>query len=595
MILRKATRSVSRMYSRAGLPLVGPTLWSLILLMPTLVVVDCVIATPSSADEVLIHVVQPVSSKMILPTTFPLPGEPSQTIDIVACRGEYEPASFVVRPLARDIVGLQVAGTDLVGSAGMLPKDAIDIHIVKIWYQSGGGWNHIGHSHLGVTSTLVPELLVKDDQLVKVDHVEKQNHIRLKFSSGAKHLSAHDLASSERVRLVVPAEEFPVRDSVELQPVNIPRNETRQFWITLHVPHTAKPGAYTGKVFLKMQGTIIGSFDLNVTVPPFDLAAPSVTYSLYYRGWLSDKPTISSEQKSRTQFEAELRDMLAHGVTNPTIYQRLDRTQLDDVLKIRESVGMATDKLFYLGTGTGNPTTGKELEVLSKRIKHLLSIPAVSRFREIYIYGVDEAQGDRLASQRHAWDLVHRLGVKVFTAGYKGTFDRVGPKLDLIVLAGQPDQDEIQKFHAAGNKVFSYANPQVGPENPYVFRKNYGIDLWRNGYDGAMTYAYQESMGFIWNDYDHPRWRDHVFAYPTVDGVIDTLAWEGFREGVDDVRYITTLEKSLANVKSAQLASKHGLILEVDKFLDELRGYKGDDLDGVRRRIVSYITELQKK
>jgi hypothetical protein len=27
-----------------------------------------------------------------------------------------------------------------------------------------------------------------------------------------------------------------------------------------------------------------------------------------------------------------------------------------------------------------------------------------------------------------------------------------------------------------------------------------------------------------------------------MEGVIDTLAWEGFREGVDDVRYITTLE-----------------------------------------------------
>ena len=28
-----------------------------------------------------------------------------------------------------------------------------------------------------------------------------------------------------------------------------------------------------------------------------------------------------------------------------------------------------------------------------------------------------------------------------------------------------------------------------------------------------------------------------AMAYPTVDGMIDTIAWEGFREGVDDVRY----------------------------------------------------------
>ena len=31
----------------------------------------------------------------------------------------------------------------------------------------------------------------------------------------------------------------------------------------------------------------------------------------------------------------------------------------------------------------------------------------------------------------------------------------------------------------------------------------------------------------------------------TVDGVIDTIAWEGYREGVDDVRYVTTLQKAI--------------------------------------------------
>ncbi len=594
MTLRKVTRSISRTCSRAELRLFGPAIWGLLLVVPTLVAVDCVIAMSSSAGEVLIHVVQPVSSKMILPTTFPLPGEPSQIIDIVACRGEYEPASFAVRPLVRDISGLLVEGTDLDGTSGTISRDNIDIRIVKAWFQGGGGWETIEQTHLLRKLSLVPELLLKDDHLVKVDQKGKRNQILLDFPSGPRYVSPNDLASANE-QLIVPAHAFPVRDTTQLQPVDIPKNETRQFWITLHIPHAAKSGTYTGKIFLKEQGVIIGGFDLNVTVPPFDLAAPSITYSLYYRGQLSDKPTISSELKSRTQFEAELRDMMAHGVTNPTIYQPLDRKQLNDVLTLRESVGMLPDKLFYLGTGTGKPTTTKELDGLSKRIEYLLNIPAVRRFPEIYIYGIDEAKGDRLASQLQAWQLVHRMGVKVFTAGYKGTFDKVGAMLDLIVFAGRPNLDEMQKFHAAGNKVFSYANPQVGPENPYIFRKNYGIGLWRNGYDGAMTYAYQHSAGFIWDDCDHLKWRDHVFAYPTLDGVIDTLAWEGFREGVDDVRYITTLENSLADVKSSHRAIKQGLIEEVDKFLDELRGYKSNDLDGMRRRIVSYIIQLDSK
>ena len=38
-------------------------------------------------------------------------------------------------------------------------------------------------------------------------------------------------------------------------------------------------------------------------------------------------------------------------------------------------------------------------------------------------------------------------------------------------------------------------------------------------------------------------YRDHVFAYPTSNGVIDTIQWEGWREGVDDTRYVATLIK----------------------------------------------------
>jgi hypothetical protein len=568
--------------------LARPALCSLCLMLSTLLGVDCVMATLPSSEEVLIHVVQPLSSKQILPNTVPLPGEPKDVIDIVACRGEYEPASFAMRPLVRDIAGLLVEGTDLDGNQGTIPRYNIDIRIVKAWFQGGGGWETIDQSRLGRGSTLVPELLLKDDHLVQVDQEAKRNQIRLDFSGGARYVSTNDLASAKE-RLIIPAHTFPVRDATQLQPIDIPRNETRQFWITVHIPATAIAGNYKGKISLKENGTIIGSFDLRVTVLPFDLAKSDLTYSIYYRGQLSDEPTISSELKSRTQFEAELRNMIAHGVANPTVYQRLDRRQLNDVFEIRESVGIVPDALYYLGTGTGNPATIEGLRELRNRIKYLMDIPAVNRFRETYVYAIDEAKDERLISQQKAWSIVHDVGAKVFVAGYKGTFERVGNTLDLLVLAGRPNKEEIRKFHAVGGKVFSYATPQTGPENPHLFRRNYGLDLWRNDYDGAMPYAYQDSMGFIWNDFDHSRWRDHVFAYPTVDGVIDTLAWEGFREGVDDVRYVTTLEKLLRHVDP----SADKTAADAKSFLDGLREDLPLELDLVRRTITEYIMKLQ--
>jgi hypothetical protein len=93
-----------------------------------------------------------------------------------------------------------------------------------------------------------------------------------------------------------------------------------------------------------------------------------------------------------------------------------------------------------------------------------------------------------------------------------------------------------------------------------------------------MDYAYQHGFGHVWNDFDDPTYRDHVFAYPTFHGVIGTIQWEGFREGVDDVRYLATLLKRIEDAKAdparkplASEAAQWVATLDVTRDLDELR------------------------
>ena len=40
--------------------------------------------------------------------------------------------------------------------------------------------------------------------------------------------------------------------------------------------------------------------------------------------------------------------------------------------------------------------------------------------------------------------------------------------------------------------------------------------------------------------------RSWGFVYPTIDGVIDTISWEGQREAADDVRFITLFRQLAA-------------------------------------------------
>jgi hypothetical protein len=144
-------------------------------------------------------------------------------------------------------------------------------------------------------------------------------------------------------------------------------------------------------------------------------------------------------------------------------------------------------------------------------------------------------------------------------------------------LNGPPKPDVVSRWHRKGKRVFNYGNPQSGIEDPVIYRKNYGLGLWCAGYDGAMVFAYQHSFGHIWNDFDHPEWRDHVFAFPTTSGIVDTVPWEGFREGVDDMRYLSTL---LEMGKIPEKAIRESVCPQVEN---------GTDLDRIRKQIVEKI------
>jgi hypothetical protein len=485
------------------------------------------------------YVRKAITNDKMLPKTFPIVGGVANELSIAACRGEYEPATFAICALA-DIQKLTVLATDMKGPNGTIPASAVDIRVVKCWFQSGVQiWDTNGR-------ILTPELLLKDDSLVRVDLENKHNYVRTLGPDGKETYVLVSGPDSEGMREIQP------RDASTLQAVDIEAETTKQFWVTVRVPDDAAPGCYEGRIRLTAAGVPPGELILRVRVLPFTLEKPLLRYSIYYRGKLTSdgRGSISSENKSPEQYEAEMRDLKAHGVEYPTVYQGYDEELLDRVLKIRKKAGMTGGPLYSLGISTGNPTTPAALEALRSGVRKWLAMAGQYGYDELYVYGIDEATGERLKSQRAAWQAVHQAGGKVFVACYKGTFELMGDLLDVAVYAGPPVAEEADKYHQAGHQIFSYANPQVGVEQPETYRRNFGLLLWKTGYDGAMDYAYQHSFGHSWNDFDHQRYRDHNFTYQTADGVIDTIQWEGFREGVDDVRYLTTLLKAIKVAKA---------------------------------------------
>lgn len=135
-------------------------------------------------DRVLaVYAVPAISSIKRLPDVIPPDGELSDQVKIIAAKGEFEPASFVVFPL-KDISALELRVSALVGRQREIPAAAIDAKVVKCWYQAGTAW----HSYFAdpTRRELVPELLLHDDSLIRVDYKTQDNYLRADCGRGWK-------------------------------------------------------------------------------------------------------------------------------------------------------------------------------------------------------------------------------------------------------------------------------------------------------------------------------------------------------------------------------------------------------------------------
>jgi hypothetical protein len=479
-----------------------------------------------------------------------------KTIVTLVAPGSYSSASFAINTIDASKCGaIQITASDLTKQDSpqiKISSSSIKINYVKIWYQGGTAWKGIAPDK---TRVLVPELLVNDPTLIKVDKAQKRNYLKITKNNHSIYVdvSKDDYLTGGSVKAMIP--DLDVKDSSTLQPIDL--DGPQQLWIKTTVNKNISAGDYRGSLSIKNGGAVILQIPLQVTVYPFQLPPPKLEYAIYYRSQLFKRGgTISSEYKDETQFRAELADMREHGIANPTIYQGTDDWSLvKRALELRHEAGFIDKKLYYVSLSAANAVNQDSESKLKSTINKLTSLALPYGYTEIFLYGIDEASREEQKKQLSSWRVTQGLGAKIFAAGKVGTYDNTDAVLDLLVLAYEPNISEIQKFHYAGKKVFTYAFPQSGPENPDIFRRDYGITLWKAGVDGAMPYAYMHSFGSSWNDFDSAKYRDHQFVYPTADGVIDTIAWEGLHEGIEDVRYLTALENYISQLKNNSCGS----------------------------------------
>ena len=535
-------------------------------------------------------------------------GADGSRVSILAAPGEYESASIVLRaPL--DVNHVQLSASDLVGTNGRIAAAAVDLKVVKCWFQDGNAWKAIEKNW---ETVFVPELLLNDEALVELDEQTQDNYLRVANANGETNrvwISERqfpDPKEKERVASI-PAKLFPIRDAERLQPVRFFADKNKQFWVTVHVPEDAAPGAYRGKIHLTAGDKKLGALSLTVQVLPFKLAEARTWYdlnkpfttSLYYWGEpiTNDVATIGAKNKSLAQLGAELTDLRQHNVNDPILIWSPDLlyrnpSLLHAALKVREEAGMRGGSLCFGDSGSLQVRTNEGgVKELEDNVRRLLATAREFGVTNVYLYGVDERRGDELKVQRRLWEAARQAGAKVIVSGFAGQFEAVGDILDICVWAFAPKRDEARKWHSVGHQIWSYYNPQAGVENPEINRRNFGLRLWKAEYDGASTYCNIDIIGMPWNDFDHNYYRRHGFTLPGAERPIGTIEWAGYREAADDVRYATTLRQAIAAAEKSGDRKRKSVATAARRYLEDLDVTTGD-LDTARWRMIQLILEF---
>ena len=456
----------------------------------------------------------------VLPEFLPPVETVGKAIRIRACEGEYEPASFVIRA-SKPLRDVTLKVSNLVKGDSIIPAEAIDAHVVKVWRQAGPPTT--ADATLG-SGQVVPELLLKDD--------------RVKLTG-----------SRPVVRL-----DGQVNTTVDA-------NSTKQFWLTVHVPDKLLAGRYRGNVVVTSTDTATVQIPLEVEVLPFSLSPSRKKQGIWFK---AERRRTQREYVEPDVYRRLLGDVRAHGMQFVTIRGR-GLGIAEDVLKIHKAAGMSGTAIW----SSWFPSSARDFAPLRANLEKATQKHG---YKRLYFQAADEPNSEaRIAQALAYFTRVKAAGGRTFCNIMPEYAIRLGDRLDVPCVGYSNFFGSLERPEPVSKKasealasllqthddVWYYWQCRV--EDPRINRLLFGFLLMKSPATGAMPYTYGTlEAEDPFNDWSALQ-RGQISragggaVYHARDGSLPTIQWEASREGVDDARYVSTLE---ALIREAGLEPK---------------------------------------
>jgi hypothetical protein len=498
--------------------------------------------TPSPADEARGYILFDLGyAHNVFPDSAPTANDVLSELSTFATPGEYEPITLSIYPL-RQLTDMRVTASDLKCPTGSIPATSIAVLAVRTWFV---------REQYGTTGRYkqVPEMLVSPE------------------------------------------------------PRSLPSRECQRYWLTVKVPRDPKPGTYEGTVIVFPSDAPATKLPIRLDVLPFTLKEdPTKSFGMYYydpRAKIVDKDSASVKAAITERARRECEDMREHGMNTiqlsgvrlKTIEKKrkyeVGFTELDANIKwYRENGVLSRPSMlgFWMVQSVYKDFTGQDWP------KHIRDIPpGPSEFYDIvtdlvqqvetarkghpdwpefYYYPIDEASDEAAEFMARMLQAIKRVpGAKTFVTQIfdKPASAKFAEWVDVWCTGWYMlETDDTKRAREKGQIFWCYPNFIACSRGvPNGARMTWGFGFWRSGASCLIPWHYQAPCGNPFNDFD-ANYGDWCVAYPGPDGPIPTQRWEAVREGIDDYRYVYTLEtlctqaeKSGKGVEAARAARQY--------------------------------------
>jgi len=394
--------------------------------------------------------------------------------------------------------------------------------------------------------------------------------------------------------------------------LNLTAGRSRRLWLTAKLADGQQAGRYTGTVALASgRGQMVLPLELEVL--PFKLAdVDDMGYFMYADGALTGGPEMARKVA---------RDMREHGMTTTTVYYiaQVGYGTDEPRLVVDEPVGYDREAGRYVVApdAHGGMSYAQVIDILVEE-GFARKIPLIDMYSagmsrgnwyepavvarldrtykergwpQVLYYLVDEPESSakrvRQARARYAQLRSHGLRDLQFTTAVVGRdhvrdlTNQVVSIYDVWILLHTGAADLVARGLAEGREVWTYGCSYSWSYGTADLRHYFGRYLWKSGLKGASLWQYN------WGKFRDRFWaypdrtevafdpQQHYLAFSYVwqeeDEIIPTVKWEAIREGIDDHRYLRTLQHlalaaATASDDGLRAAGKAGLDL-----LDEIR------------------------